>query len=56
MYQMGAVNEVVEHADLERTGLQWAAEINGKSPQAIRMLKFGFNLIDDAWSARGVRR
>jgi naphthoate synthase len=47
MYQMGAVNEVVDHADLEKTGLQWAAEINGKSPQAIRMLKFGFNLIDD---------
>ncbi len=48
MYQMGAVNEVVDHADLETTGLQWAAEINGKSPpQAIRMLKFGFNLIDD---------
>ena len=25
MYQMGAVNEVVDHADLETTGLQWAA-------------------------------
>ena len=47
MYQMGAVNEVVDHAELETVGLQWAAEINGKSPQAIRMLKFGFNLIDD---------
>jgi naphthoate synthase len=47
MYQMGAVNEVVDHAELETVGLQWAAEINGKSPQAIRMLKFSFNLIDD---------
>ncbi len=47
MYQMGAVNDVVDHAELETAGLQWAAEINGKSPQAIRMLKFGFNLIDD---------
>ncbi|MDL1890368.1 pyruvate kinase, partial [Nitrospirales bacterium NOB] len=47
MYQMGAVNEVVDHAELESVGLQWAAEINGKSPQAIRMLKFSFNLIDD---------
>lgn len=46
MYQMGAVNEVVDHVDLEKVGLQWAAEINGKS-QAIRMLKFSFNLIDD---------
>jgi naphthoate synthase len=47
MRAMGAVNEVVDHADLETVGLQWATEINGKSPQAIRMLKFGFNLIDD---------
>ncbi|MGA9377121.1 MAG: 1,4-dihydroxy-2-naphthoyl-CoA synthase [Mycobacterium sp.] len=47
MFQMGAVNAVVDHADLETEGLQWATEINGKSPQAVRMLKFGFNLIDD---------
>jgi naphthoate synthase len=47
MYAMGAVNAVVDHADLESEGLQWAAEINGKSPQAVRMLKFSFNLIDD---------
>ena len=47
MHQMGAVNEVVDHADLEKVALQWAAEINGKSPQAVRMLKFSFNLIDD---------
>jgi naphthoate synthase len=44
---MGAVNEVVDHADLEAVALQWATEINGKSPQATRMLKFSFNLIDD---------
>jgi naphthoate synthase len=47
MHAMGAVNEVVPHADLERTALQWAREINGKSPTAQRMLKFSFNLIDD---------
>jgi naphthoate synthase len=47
MHAMGAVNEVVEHADLESVGLQLAAEINGKSPQAIRMLKYTFNLADD---------
>src|SRR5919204_154345 len=40
MHAMGAVNEVVDHADLERVGLQWAKEINGKSPMAQRMLKF----------------
>jgi naphthoate synthase len=47
MQAMGAVNAVVAHAELESVGLQWAAEINGKSPQAVRMLKFAFNLIDD---------
>ena len=47
MFQMGAVNEVVPHAELETTALQWAREINGKSPTAQRMLKYAFNLIDD---------
>jgi naphthoate synthase len=47
MQRMGAVNEVVDHADLERTALEWAAEINGKSPTAQRMLKYAFNLTDD---------
>lgn len=44
---MGMVNEVVPHAELESTALQWAKEINQKSPTAQRMLKFSFNLIDD---------
>jgi naphthoate synthase len=47
MHAMGAVNAVVPHASLEAVALEWAAEINGKSPQAIRMLKFAFNLLDD---------
>ena len=47
MHKMGAVNRVVDHADLETVALQWAATINGKSPQAQRMLKFAFNLLDD---------
>jgi len=47
MHQMGAVNAVVPHADLERVALEWAAEVNGKSPTSQRMLKFSFNLIDD---------
>ncbi len=47
MHAMGAVNAVYPHADLEREALQWAKEINGKSPTAQRMLKFAFNLIDD---------
>jgi len=44
---MGAVNAVVPHADLERVALQWAQEVNRKSPTAQRMLKYAFNLVDD---------
>jgi naphthoate synthase len=47
MHAMGAVNAVVPHAELERTALEWAGEINAKSPTAQRMVKFAFNLIDD---------
>jgi naphthoate synthase len=47
MFHMGAVNEVVAHAELEKVGLEWGRIINGKSPTAQRMLKFSFNLIDD---------
>ena len=47
MYEMGAVNEVVDHADLEDAAIQMGREINGKSPTAQRMLKFAFNLTDD---------
>ena len=47
MHAMGAVNEVVPHAELENVALQWASMINGKSPTAQRMLKYAFNLTDD---------
>ena len=47
MHAMGGVNAVVPHADLERTALEWAAEICAKSPTAQRMLKYAFNMIDD---------
>src|SRR6187431_3449241 len=33
---MGMVNKVVAHADLEREALEWAREINSKSPTAMR--------------------
>jgi naphthoate synthase len=46
-WRMGAVNAVVPHADLERVALQWAEEVNRKSPTAQRMLKYAFNLVDD---------
>jgi naphthoate synthase len=47
MYDMGAVNVVADHAALEAEALRIAAEVNGKSPTAQRMLKFAFNLVDD---------
>jgi naphthoate synthase len=46
-YEMGAVNKVVAHADLEAEALAWARTIMTKSPTAIRMLKFAFNAVDD---------
>lgn len=47
MHAMGAVNAVIDHPELEKEALQWAWEINGKSPTAQRMLKYAFNQIDD---------
>ena len=47
MHEMGGVNAVVPHAELEATALEWAGEICAKSPTAQRMLKYAFNLIDD---------
>ena len=46
-YEMGMVNKVVPHEKLEQTAYDWAQEIMMKSPTAIKMIKFGFNLIDD---------
>ncbi len=47
MHAMGAVNRVVDHAELENVAIEWGRKINGKSPQAQRMLKYAFNLQDD---------
>jgi naphthoate synthase len=46
-FQMGMVNAVIPHRELENVALEWAREMNSKSPTAMRMLKFGFNMIDD---------
>lgn len=46
-YEMGVVNAVVPHSQLEAEGIAWGKEILGKSPTAIRMLKFAFNAVDD---------
>ena len=46
-HEMGTVNAVVPHGELEATGIAWAEEILGKSPTSIRMLKYAMNLPDD---------
>lgn len=46
-FEMGMVNKVVPHADLEKVALEWGSLINSKSPTAMRMLKYGFNMTDD---------
>lgn len=46
-FDMGMVNHVVDHDKLEQEALNWCEEINSKSPTAIKMLKFAFNLVDD---------
>ena len=46
-YDMGMVNAVIPHEQLEEEAYQWAQEILMKSPTAIKMIKFAFNLIDD---------
>ncbi len=45
--EMGMVNEAVDHGELETVALEWARRIDRKSPTAIRMLKYAFNLADD---------
>jgi naphthoate synthase len=46
-YEMGMVNAVIPHEELEETACQWAQEILAKSPTSIKMLKFAMNLTDD---------
>ena len=46
-YEIGLVNKVVPHAELEKTGIEFAEQILSKSPTAIRMLKYAMNLPDD---------
>ncbi|KAB1657526.1 MULTISPECIES: 1,4-dihydroxy-2-naphthoyl-CoA synthase [unclassified Pseudoclavibacter] len=46
-YEMGAVDTVVDHDQIEVEALRQARVILTKSPTAIRMLKFAFNAADD---------
>jgi len=46
-YEMGMVNAVIPHDELEKTAFEWGQEILTKSPTAIKMTKFALNLIDD---------
>ncbi len=44
---MGMANAAVPHEDLEDVALEWADEITDKSPMAVRMLKYAFNMDTD---------
>lgn len=44
---MGMVNEVVAHDELEETAHRWGERMAQKSPTAMRMLKYAFNMTDD---------
>lgn len=46
-FEMGAVNKVVAHKDLEKEAIAWAKTIMSKSPTSIRMVKFALNAVDD---------
>tara|TARA_R110001599_G_scaffold16354_1_gene66757 strand:- start:1929 stop:2774 length:846 start_codon:yes stop_codon:yes gene_type:complete len=46
-FDMGMVNAVIPHDELEDTAYQWAQEVLEKSPTSIKMLKFAMNLTDD---------
>ena len=46
-YDWGTVNAVVPHAELEAKAIEWGKTILGKSPTAIRMLKYAMNAVDD---------
>ncbi|MDR0482682.1 MAG: 1,4-dihydroxy-2-naphthoyl-CoA synthase [Cellulomonadaceae bacterium] len=50
----GAINEVADHANAEALAIEYARIIATKSPQAIRMLKFAFNLADDGLAGQQV--
>ncbi|MBE6480808.1 MAG: 1,4-dihydroxy-2-naphthoyl-CoA synthase [Actinomyces ruminicola] len=50
----GVVNEAVPHVELEERALEYARIVAGKSPQAIRMLKYAFNLADDGLAGQQV--
>ncbi|KAE8764370.1 1,4-dihydroxy-2-naphthoyl-CoA synthase [Georgenia thermotolerans] len=50
----GVVNEVADHEDLETLALEYSRIIATKSPQAIRMLKFAFNMADDGLAGQQV--
>lgn len=46
-FDMGMVNKVVPHKELEKVAFEWACIANEKSPTAQMMLKYAFNLTDD---------
>ncbi|GAB3184945.1 1,4-dihydroxy-2-naphthoyl-CoA synthase [Nesterenkonia halophila] len=54
MVAAGAVNEAVDHERLEEVALEYADDVARQSPQAVRMLKFAFNAVDDGMAGQQV--
>ncbi|GAA3278767.1 1,4-dihydroxy-2-naphthoyl-CoA synthase [Nesterenkonia halobia] len=54
MVAAGAVNEAVDHEQLEEVALEYADDVARQSPQAVRMLKFAFNAVDDGLAGQQV--
>ncbi|MDR0592473.1 MAG: 1,4-dihydroxy-2-naphthoyl-CoA synthase [Bifidobacteriaceae bacterium] len=50
----GVANSAVAHDAVEPVALAWSRRISEQSPQAIRMLKFAFNLADDGLAGQQV--
>jgi naphthoate synthase len=53
-YAWGAVNDIASHSAIESLSVDYARIIASKSPQAMRMLKFAFNLADDGLAGQQV--
>lgn len=52
--EWGAINEAVPHAGVEDVAIGYCETIARKSPQAIRMLKYAFNLADDGLAGQQI--
>ncbi len=50
----GVVNAAVTHMEIENKALEWARIMATRSPQALRMMKFSFNMAQDGLAGQQV--